>query len=130
MIGIKRGLVMLAAGAALAVSGSVGAPAAPLMSSSVAAMAPAAGVTLAGDHGNGRWRGRYNYRHRSHNNFWWGAPLIAAPFLYGAYGGYDGYGYGYNGYGYRSGGGGNGCYRACRYDHGPRFCRYHWEDYC
>ena len=115
---------MLAAGAALAVSGSVCAPAAPAVgSATVAAMSSApGGVTLVKYRHKGGGGGKYysRGRHRGYNNFWWGAPLIAAPFLYGAYD--DGYYYRY--------GGRNSCYRACRYDHGPRFCRYHWEDYC
>lgn len=111
---------MLAAGVALAVSGSLGASAAPA-GSPAAAVAPAG---AAADNGITLVHKRHRHRHRGHSNLWWGAPLLAAPFLY------DGYGdYGYNsyGYGYRRG---NSCYRACRYEHGPRYCRHNWEDYC
>ena len=162
MIGIKRSLAMLAAGAALAVSGSLSTYAAP--AGSPATMAPADnGVTLVkrdwqggrgggggknwgsgggknwsgggggknwGGGGGKKWSGGgggKNWGNRRHNNFWYGAPFIAAPFLYYGYNDYDDYGYGYSSYGY---GGGNSCYRACRYEHGPRYCRNNWEDYC
>ncbi len=159
MIGIKRSLAMLAAGAALAVSGSLGASAAPAGSPSPALSAGASdngvmqvkrdwnggggggkkwsggggGKNWSGGGGGKRWSGGGggknwgHRRHRGHSNFWYGAPFVAAPFLYYGYNDYDDYGYGYSSYGY---GGGNSCYRACRYEHGPRFCRYNWEDYC
>lgn len=122
---------MLVAGAGLAVTGMVGASAAPAGSPGTVASPAATGasdnMTRVGDrrrhHGGNRY---YNRHHggRGYSNFWYGAPLIAAPFLYN---GYDDYGY--NGYSYRYGGR-NSCYRACRYEHGPRYCSYHWENYC
>ena len=83
------------------------------------------GVTLVGKGGRHRRHGGHHHRrrHHGHNNFFWAAPLIAALFLYNGYSDY-----GYSNYGY--GGGGNSCYRACRYENGPRYCRYNWEDYC
>ena len=165
MIGIKRSLIMLATGAALVASGSLGASAAPAGSPSTALTAGAAadngiiqvkrdwngggggrkgggGGKWSGG-GGGKWKGGggnwnggggkhggYNRGHRRNygynNNFFYAAPFLAAPFLYG---GYSDYGYGYSNYGYGYGGG-NSCYRACRYEHGPRYCRYNWEDYC
>ena len=163
MIGIKRKLTLLAAGAAMAVSGSMGAYAAPATSLATT-MAPSDnGITFVGERrfkngGGGNWKGnggnwkssgnwkgnggkwkgngwqgggnKYSYYkgrrgHRNHNGIWFAAPFLAAPFLYNSY---DDYGYyGYSSYGY---GGGNSCYQACREEHGPRFCRYNWEDYC
>jgi len=133
---------MLAAGAAMAVSGSIGASAAPV-SAPATAVAPADNGLLqvkrhrhggGGKHfrryggGGGKHYGRHRGRHRGHNGIWFGAPLLAAPFLYNGYG-YDDGDYGYSSYssGYS---GGNSCYRACRYEHGPRYCRNNWEDYC
>ena len=123
---------MLAAGAAMAVSGTIGASAAPV-SAPATAVAPADdGLVLAkrNKHGGGNYYGNKHRRgrHRGHNGIWFGAPLLAAPFLYNGYG-YDDGDYGYSSYssGYS---GGNSCYRACRYEHGPRYCRNNWEDYC
>lgn len=126
---------MLAAGAAMAVSGTIGASSAPVSAPATAVTPADTGLVLAkqwrkhhggggGNHGN--WR-----RHRGHrggNGIWFGAPLLAAPFLYNGYG-YDDGDYGYSSYG-SSYGGSNSCYRACRYEHGPRYCRNNWEDYC
>jgi hypothetical protein len=187
MIGIKRKLTLLAAGAAMAVSGSMGAYAAPATNLATT-MAPSDdGITFVGGRrfqnggggggwksGGGNWKGnggnwksggnwkgnggnwksggnwngnggkwkgngwqgggnKYSYykgRHGHHghhgnNGIWFAAPFLAAPFLYDSY---DDYGYyGYSSYG---NGGGNSCYQACREEHGPRFCRYNWEDYC
>jgi hypothetical protein len=123
MISFKRSLIMLATGAALAVSGSLGASAVPAGSPSTA-VAPAAsksdnGITFVDRR---RYGGNRHGHHRGfRNNFFFATPFIAAPFFYDDYGDY--------GYSYRYGGS-NSCYRHCRYDHGPRFCRYHWEDYC
>jgi hypothetical protein len=127
MIGIKRSIIMAVTGAALVVSGSLGAIGAPA-SSSATSVAPAAtadtNVTQVKHHWKG---GGHHHRHRGHSSLWWGAPLLAAPFIYN---GYNDWGdYSYSGYGYRYGGR-NSCYRACRYEHGPRYCRYNWEDYC
>ena len=118
---------MLVAGAGLAAAGMVGASAAPAGSPGTVASPEASGlsdgitrVDRRRHHGGNRHYGRH-HGGRGYSNFWWGAPLIAAPFVYGAYD--DGY------YGY-SYGGRNSCYRACRYEHGPRYCSYHWENYC
>jgi hypothetical protein len=178
MISIKRSLIMLATGAALVASGSLGASAAPAGSPSTALTGGAAadnGIIqvrrdFKGGGGGGKWSGGggkwsggggkwsggggkwkgggnwnggggkygkyggYNNNHRrnyGYNNFYYAAPFLAAPFFYG---GYDDYGYGYSNYGYSNYGygygGGNSCYRVCRYEHGPRYCRYNWEDYC
>jgi len=134
MIGIKRSIIMAVSGAALVVStslGAVGAPAvSPATSVAPAAAASDSNVIQVRDHRR-HYSGNYgrhgHHGRRGHNNFWWGAPLLAAPFLYN---GYNDWGdYSYSGYGYRYGGG-NSCYRHCRYEHGPRYCRYNWEDYC
>ncbi len=156
MIGIKRSLIMLATGAALVASGPLGASAAPAVSPSTALTAAGDnGVTFVGRRGGGGghrfhkgggggrhygggggggkhggyYRGHRGHRgHGGHNNYFYGGLALAAPFLY--YGsGYGDYGYGYSNYGYGYGGG-NSCYRACRYENGPRYCRYNWEDYC
>ena len=123
----------------MAVSGTIGASAAPV-SVPATTVAPADdGLVLAKKRyrgGGGGWKGKHygkHYggrrgRHRGHSGIWFGAPLLAAPFLYNGYG-YDDGDYGYSSYssGYS---GGNSCYRACRYEHGPRYCRNNWEDYC
>ena len=165
MKGIKRRLIALAAGAALAMPGSLSTFAAPAGSPST--MAPADnGVTLVkrdwkgggGGGGSGKnwggsgknwgssgknwggsdkkwsggsgnnWGGKHHGgygKHRGGRKFFYASPFIAAPFLYYGYNDYDDYGY--SSYGYSSD---NSCYRACRYEHGPRYCRYNWEDYC
>lgn len=133
MIGIKRSIIMAVTGAALVVSSSLGAISAPAVSSATS-FAPATAasgssiVEVKYNHHNGGGRRYHRGHHGGYNNFWWGAPLLAAPFLYNGYNDWGG-DYRYSGYGYRYGGS-NSCYRHCRYDHGPRFCRYHWEDYC
>lgn len=122
---------MLATGAAIAVSGSIGASSAPIGAQTTTVAPADNSVMLVGK--KHRHRHRHHGRHRG-NGIWWGAPLLAAPFLYNGYYGDDGYSsYGYGGgssYGYGGGGGGNSCYRACRYERGPRYCRNNWEDYC
>lgn len=121
---------MLAAGAAMAVSGTIEASSAPIGNPATTVAPADNGITLVKrrHHGGGKhYRGhRRGHRHRGHSGIWWGAPLLAAPFLYNGYG-YGDDNYGYYGSGY---GGGNSCYRACRYEHGPRYCRNNWEDYC
>jgi hypothetical protein len=156
MIGIKRNLIMLAAGAAFAVSGSLGASAAPAGNPAIAGAVSDNGITLVGNHGkNGQpWKpngnggnyggnnpggsgGNYSgnkppkhggnhggkhYRGYGYNNFFFGSP-----FYYNDYGYYDGYDYSSYRYRYNYN---NSCYRECRTEHGPRYCRNNWEDYC
>lgn len=129
MIGIKRSLVMLAAGAALAVGGSLSASAAPVSSIAPSMLSPSGpmvekGLTEVrkrrGYRGHRGYR-RHGRRGRGRSHIWWGAPLLAAPFLY------HGYSHGYGGYGYD---GRNYCYRECRYYHGPRYCSRYWRRFC
>lgn len=140
MISIKRKMAAVAVATAMAVSGGLPSFAAPIGGSATMSVAQGQnlnnqsafdGVTLVGKRrGKGGWKGggwkgnRHSFngnrrwRGRGHNNNWWVAPLVAAPFIYGAYG--SSYGYG----------GGNSCYQECRYEHGPRYCRAYWRNYC
>jgi hypothetical protein len=133
MTGIKHKAVVLSMSAALILTGPLGAYAIPAAGSAAQCVAKAGetvgnGVVLTGKRfrGRGNWRGhRGGFRHRryrGHDGLWL-APLLAAPFLYGS-----GY-YGYDGYdGYDDGD--DYCYRECRYDHGPSYCRRYWYRYC
>ncbi len=160
MISIKRKMAAVAVATAMAVSGGLPAFAAPIGGSAAMSVAQGQtlnnqsasdGVTLVGKRNGGRgwkgggksWKGggwngnRHSFngnrrwRGRGHNNNWWVAPLVAAPFIYGGLysGGYyddDDYSYG-SSFAY---GGGNSCYQECRYEHGPRYCRAYWRRYC
>lgn len=65
----------------------------------------------------GKWKHRGNRRrHYSYSG------LYISPFLYG----YDYYDYGYSGYYVYD----ESCYRECRYENGPRYCRKFWRYYC
>lgn len=144
---MKRTAIALVAGAALSLPVAMPASASPAGDAATAMNSSNAGVNAfqsdsnlieVGRRGRGGkfWGGGgrrfggggYHRRHRGGNGLWWAAPLLAAPFLYGGYGG--GYGGGYAGYGYGGGGYSNSCYQDCRYNHGPRFCRYNWRRYC
>lgn len=129
MIDIKRSIIMAVTGAALVVSGSLSAVSAPAVSSATS-VAPTSDSNVTQVRRDRHHHGGHYGRHhrRGYSNFWWGAPLLAAPFLYNGYNDWGG-DYRYSGYGYRYGGS-NSCYRHCRYEHGPRYCRYNWEDYC
>lgn len=146
MITLRRTIAAVAVGAAIAMSGALPGSAAPLSGSAPTTAMPdgqtagkSDGVTLVKRRGRGgrHWRGHrggrhvwrghrggryYGYRRHRNRGFYF-APFIAAPFLYGGYN----YGYPYYSYGgYR----GNSCYRECRYEHGPRYCRKYWRRYC
>ena len=125
MITLRRTIAAVAVGAAIAFSGVLPGSAAPLSGSAPTTATPDGqtagnGVTLVKRHRGGRhWRGGHRGRHYGHRRYrnrgLYFAPFVAAPFLYG----------GYNYYG-----GGNSCFRECRYEHGPRYCRKYWRRYC
>lgn len=84
-------------------------------------------------HGGGGWKPGYGGKKWSHKGNRWrhrhSGFYFASPFFYNDYGYYGYYGY-YDDYPYYSSSYDNYCYRECREEHGPRYCRRYWRRYC
>lgn len=127
---MKR-MVLAAAGATLIACASSPLTAAPIgpAAASATAASTARDVVKVGGHWRGRrhggWYGhRHHYRHRRHHGF---SLFITAPVVVGPSHGY--YDRSYDGYRIRDREGLT-CYRICREEHGPDYCRDNWRRYC